>query len=162
MLPEKLNPKVWFLLIGTNDLGRSGCSKRTVLAGILQVAQFLHTKRPGTPILLHGLLPRNDFYADESVQTDFTLNRYWLDIVWINQELQRFCSLHHEWQYMDSGNLFLANINGNNEGATERYTNAAFMINKTVMADALHPNVAGYRVWGPLIVEHVLKLIPAD
>lgn len=160
MLPATLKPKIWFLLIGTNDLGRSGCSKRTGLAGILQVAQYLHTKRPGTPILLHGLLPRNDVYANEAMQTDYTLNRYWRDIMWINRALQKFCSLHADWHYMDAGGLFLQRVNDADHPTGD--AQGAVMINKELMPDALHPNVAGYQAWGALIVDKVRTLLPLD
>jgi lysophospholipase L1-like esterase len=62
MLPDSLNPKVWIILIGTNDLGLSNCSKRNTLAGILNVAHFLREHKPNTPIILHGLLPRADAF----------------------------------------------------------------------------------------------------
>jgi lysophospholipase L1-like esterase len=158
MLPDTLQPKVWLILIGTNDLGRSGCSKRTALAGILQVAQYLHTQRPnGTSIILHGLLPRNDVYAPENVQTDFVLNRYWEDILWINRELENFCALHQEWHYMESNDLFLQHIHDHDVISSN--SPGAVVINKDMMPDALHPGVAGYEAWAPRIVEQVLKLI---
>lgn len=171
MLPDTLRPKVWLLLIGTNDLGRSGCSKRTTLAGILQVAQYLHDTRASsssrsggrsrgssTPIILHGLLPRNDVYRSEELQTDYFLNRYWQDILWINRELKKFCTLHENWYYMDANHLFLKKRMDNNDVDNGGDTQGAVMINRELMPDALHPNVAGYEAWGPLIVEQVLKL----
>lgn len=156
MMPDTLRPKVWLLLIGTNDLGRSGCSKRTVLAGILQIAEFIRKQRPGTPILLHGLLPRNDVYAPANMQTDYTLNRYWEDILWINSELAKFGKLHPEWSYMDSGSIFLT------ENIADDLGGSSVQINNALMPDSLHPSAAGCEVWAPLIVEHVLKIFRRD
>jgi lysophospholipase L1-like esterase len=98
MLPDTLQPDVWIIMIGTNDLGRWGCSKSTVLAGILQVAQVLHTKRPKTPIIIHGLLPRSDVFRAPPV--DYALGRGWDQILWINRELKRSCTLHDECHYI--------------------------------------------------------------
>jgi len=41
-ITDSLHPKLWLLLIGTNDLGRSGCSKRNTLVGILHIAEHFH------------------------------------------------------------------------------------------------------------------------
>jgi lysophospholipase L1-like esterase len=160
MLPDQLQPKVWLLLIGTNDLGRLDCSKRTALAGILQVARYLHGKRPGTPLLVHGLLPRNDVGADEDHPEDLTRNRCWQDILWINRRLEKFCSLHSDCYYVEADDLFLTRVESDADHPDGADAQGAVMINQTLMPDALHPNVAGYDVWGPRIVEEVLKLIP--
>mmetsp|Transcript_10488 Transcript_10488/g.13897 ORF Transcript_10488/g.13897 Transcript_10488/m.13897 type:complete len:99 (-) Transcript_10488:343-639(-) len=68
-ITDSLHPKLWLLLIGTNDLGRSGCSKRNTLVGILHIADHLHKMRPDVPILFHGLLPR-DGPEGERLSTD--------------------------------------------------------------------------------------------
>lgn len=155
MMPDTLRPKVWMILIGTNDLGRSGCSKSTVLAGILQIAEFVRQQRPGTPIVLHGLMPRNDVFAPAHLQTDYTLNRHWKDIQWINERLARFGDLHHEWTYLECNDLFLQTIQDPITGINTT------LVNKEFMPDSLHPNVAGYEAWGERIVEHMLKIIPS-
>jgi lysophospholipase L1-like esterase len=142
-------PKVWFVLIGTNDLGRMECSKRTTLAGILQVLQFIQTHRPPQELLLvHGLLPRADTYQ----QQNYTLGRYWQDILWINQELRRFCDLHDHWYYMEAPDLFLTNA-----------TTGDLMIDARTMSDSLHPDLEGYQLWGARIVDTIQQLLaPPD
>ena len=85
-------PRVIVLLIGNNDLYRRGCSKRTALAGILNVANALHEQWPSTHILLHALLPCHERYED---------------IAWINQELERFCQVHPgEWTFLNATSVF--------------------------------------------------------
>lgn len=143
---SSLQPKVWFVLIGTNDLGRMDCSKRTTLAGILHVLQFIQTHRPKEELLLvHGLLPRADTYN----QHNYTLGHYWQDILWINGELQRFCDLHSHWHYMEANDLFLTNAT----------TDGEFMIDANTMPDSLHPDLEGYNLWGQRIVEKVLQML---
>ena len=149
MLPDTLRPRAWLILVGTNDLGRMHCSKRSALAGILNVAQFLHDRRPNTPILVHGLLPRSDQYNTG----DYALGMRWQQILWINRELKKFCALHREWHYVDASGLFL-----------ERRAagSAEVVINADLMEDSLHPTVRGYRVWAPRIVEKVRKVLDSN
>jgi lysophospholipase L1-like esterase len=157
MLPDHLNPKVWIILIGTNDLDRSKCSKRNTLAGILNVAYYLHERRPTAPIILHGLLPR----ADEFNTGDYTLGVRWKQILWINRELKKFCALHEHWHYMQSHNLFLErNTDTKAVVATDAdVVDEHVVINAERMEDSLHPSVQGYRVWAPRIAERVQQII---
>lgn len=162
MLPDSLQPDVWIIVIGTNDLGRWDCSKRTTLAGILHVAQFLHTARPNTPILLHGLLPRSDDYGQDPV--DYSLGRRWEQILWINRELKKFCSLHEEWYYMESNKIFLRKAVVTVAGDGDSNNNnmdlqGQLEILPSTMEDALHPNIEGYRQWGLLIVDKLQKIL---
>jgi lysophospholipase L1-like esterase len=156
VLDDMLQPKVWVLLIGTNDLGRWGCSKRTVLAAILNVAQFLHERRPKASIIIHGLLPRSD-HRHGSDPVSYTLSSHWKDIMFINRELKFFCSVHPgEWSYMEASRIFLkkkAQQPGHDD------TEGALEINADMMTDALHPSGEGMELWAPLIVEQVMKRI---
>jgi lysophospholipase L1-like esterase len=156
MLPDELRPDAWIIMIGTNDLGRWDCSKRSTLAGILHVAQMLHTQRPKTPIIIHGLLPRSDVFRAEP-ETDYTLGRRWDQILWINRELKRFCALHDEWYYIEANKLFLRKVQGGGEDAE-----GALEILPETMDDALHPSVEGYRQWGKVVVRKLQKLLQVD
>jgi len=157
MLPmDARGPTVFLLLIGTNDLGpRSGCSKRTTVAGILETAQRVSTERPHAIILLHGLLPRSDTFRPG----DYALGRYWKDILWINRELKRHAALWREknWHYMEAGDVFLQRMK--DEDHPEGDARGAVVINPELMPDGLHPNARGYDLWGPRIVERVQKAI---
>ena len=157
VLDRLLQPKVFVVLIGTNDIGRMGCSKRNVLAGILHVAQLVHDQKPDSIILLHGLLPRSDHF--NLVPVDYSLNMFWKDIMWINRELKRFCAVHPgEWFYMDASSVFLQKKRPTTAGED---TQGAFEINKELMTDALHPNEKGMELWLPVIVEQVKERIRA-
>jgi lysophospholipase L1-like esterase len=156
LLPDSLQPNVIFLLIGTNDLGRTGCSKQTTLAGILQVAEYIRHQRPQTPLIIHGLLPRNDVYKDENNQDDYSLGMYWRQILWINRELKRFCSSRDHWHYMDSAKIFLEKVP---EEKDHPDTRGSYRIKKEYMMDALHPTVVGYEAWGARIVAKVQKVM---
>lgn len=147
-LPESLQPKVFLVLIGTNDLGRCECSKRTVLAGIMKVLDYLGQQRPHTPLVVHTLLPRNDVYNESDM--DYHLGRYWENIEWINQQLTKFGALHDNWHVVDNNDLFLNRVGG---------TNHEWIINQTLMTDALHPSFEGYQAWAPKLVETIRAFV---
>lgn len=147
LLPSRLQPKAWMIMVGTNDLGRLDCSKRNVLAGILHVAQVIHERKPGVPIIISALMPRSDKY-EGAPASDYSLGKRWTQILWINRELKKFCALHPEWIFFDANQIFLqkVEIEGHDaQGAVE--------INPAMMEDALHPSVQGYEAWAEGIVE---------
>ena len=143
-----VDPKLFFILIGTNDIGRSGCSKKSVLVGILNIADYLHHVRPNTPILFHGLLPRSD------PDTGFPgrLGVFWRKIMWINREMNKFAKMHKNWYYMDSARLFLE----------RNKTTGDMELNKDVIPDGLHPSFAGYQLWTPKIAENIAKILDKE
>ena len=142
----ELQPTVWFIMVGTNDLGRTGCSKRNALAGVLHVAQYLRDQRPGATIIVHGLLPRSDSKVEIP-----KLGLLWQQIVFINRELKKLCNLHEEWVYMDAASLFLKRVEGG--------TNRDLEINVDTMPDGLHPNERGYEIWSQEIVKKIDKFL---
>ena len=139
MLPNSLQPKIWMILVGTNDLGKNRCSPEYVVAGILSVVKYIQTQRPGTPILLHGILPRGES------RKIFQLGLRWELIQIINGLLRAFCENHPNMYYMDSGDMFLSH--------------KAAKVNRRLMDDALHPTLDGMRQWVPLIVERIHGII---
>uniref|UniRef100_A0A6U2ZR75 SGNH hydrolase-type esterase domain-containing protein n=1 Tax=Entomoneis paludosa TaxID=265537 RepID=A0A6U2ZR75_9STRA len=71
MTPE-LNPKIWWLSLGMNDLSRMQCSEEVVVMGILRVVEELLEAKPTAQIVINSLFPmsmvrgglypqRNDF-----------------------------------------------------------------------------------------------------
>ena len=91
---KDLNPHVVVLLIGTNNMGRDGCSKRTTLGGMLHVLQKVHEALPRAKILAHGLLPRGDnplFFGTIKGDDKYKLGHMWSYIQWINVEFEKFC-----------------------------------------------------------------------
>jgi hypothetical protein len=55
-----LSTNVWWLLVGTNDLGRGGCSEEATVLGILRTAEELHYSHPDAVIVIQGILPRSN------------------------------------------------------------------------------------------------------
>lgn len=142
LLQKHVRPRAFVLLIGTNDLGLRVCSKRHVLAGILNIATHIHKERPDATIILHGLTPRNEFYKDKN----FNLGPRWEQIKWINKHLSQYAVLQNDWFYVENSEIFLLEDDPD-------------MIDKKLMKDALHPTVAGYEKWSPLLASQIEEIL---
>lgn len=55
--------KAFVVLIGTNNIGWEICNPEQTFAGVVAVVERLLAARPGAPVLLHEILPR-DFAPD--------------------------------------------------------------------------------------------------
>ena len=56
-MPDYLNPSVWWLVLGTNDLAMGQCSEEIVLLGILRVVEEITEMHPMAKIVISGILP---------------------------------------------------------------------------------------------------------
>lgn len=59
-IPYYLNPKVWWIVIGTNDLAIKQCSEEVVLLGILRVIEEIQANRPNAKIVVNSIIPMTD------------------------------------------------------------------------------------------------------
>ena len=140
MMPDSLQPKYWFLLIGTNNLGRSGCSQESTVHGIREVIDYLQEKIPNAKIIIHGLLPRSD-RAFEDV--DYKVGVYWEKIQWINIRIAKKAIYDKNIFYMEAPDIFM---------------DSPGTINAITMADGVHPSVEGLKLWETRIVEYIENL----
>merc|ERR1712232_792283 len=56
-MPDYLNPSVWWLVLGTNDLAMGQCSEEIVLLGILRVVEEITEMHPNAKIVISSILP---------------------------------------------------------------------------------------------------------
>jgi len=56
-MPDYLNPSVWWLVLGTNDLAMGQCSEEIVLLGILRVVEEITEMHPMAKIVISSILP---------------------------------------------------------------------------------------------------------
>lgn len=156
-LPDKLNPKVIWLLIGTNDLGFTWCSPELAVIGILRVIHEIRLKKPSATIVVNGLLPRTfnrKGYVTKGRSNFFSWNgvsfpSLWADIVAINEELKSYADSNEKVQYFNTNDFFL-----DKEAPTNQ-----LRIDSKLMPDHLHPSAAGYDLWGSQIVAVLDELI---
>ncbi len=64
-MPECLQPKIYWIVLGMNDLARKHCSEHVTLLGIVAVIQKIRSLRPNTPIVINSILPMTDVRKDD-------------------------------------------------------------------------------------------------
>merc|ERR1719221_746152 len=60
-MPYDFNPKVWWLVLGMNDLTRLQCSEEIVVLGVLRVAEEIKLRKADAKIVINSLLPMIDY-----------------------------------------------------------------------------------------------------
>ena len=170
-LPENLDVNIFWLILGTSDLSRGGCSEEAVVLGILRVAEEIHTKFPQAVVVIQGILPRtsrddgtleprsvhkkllgkhhNEKYYANMAQHAFLL---WPSIQAINTELAKFCEDHDYFVYFDAAALFLEDHRDPTIGQTHK-------IIKKLMPDSVHPSLAGWEVLGNAIEQEYNRIV---
>jgi lysophospholipase L1-like esterase len=142
---QPLKPKVWLILIGTNDLYDLKCIDRFVVANILNVVKMIFDQQPDAQFILHGILPRKD---KEFSKTQF-LGQVWKRAQAVNLQLRKFCEYKTNMHYMQAGPLFMedTDVRGRRQ------------IDTTKMSDGIHPTKDGLEVWGDYIVKEVQQIL---
>jgi lysophospholipase L1-like esterase len=167
-LPPRLNPKVFVVLIGTNDLSRDYCSAENVIVGIIRNVEQLLRERPDATVVLHGLLPRtfneegylnkassdvgngggylNNYFHSNKIDEKTARPSLWQDIQVINEELQGYALFRDRVEYWET-NVFFQTPTATTTATTNSSPNS-MRIDMDLMPDGLHPSAKGYELWG--------------
>jgi len=170
-LPENLDANIFWLMLGSSDLSRGGCSEEAVVLAILRVAEEIHTKFPQAVVVIQGILPRtsredgtleprsvhqkllgkhhNEKYYANMAQHAFLL---WPSIQAVNTELAKFCEEHEYFVYFDAAALFLEDYKDPSIGKTHK-------IIKKYMPDYVHPSPAGWEMLGTAIEQEYNRIV---
>jgi len=129
---ENVDPKLFVLMIGTNNTGHRQDPAEETAAGIELILELLRDRKPAAKILLLSVFPR-----DESPEGKLRkLNNE------INERIAKLADgeiIH----WIDASSTFLAQ-----DGT----------LPKEIMPDFLHPQAAGYQLWAGLIEGKVADL----
>lgn len=139
--PKDFHPKVWWILIGTNDL-EDHCNADTITIGNFRIVEEIRKFHPGAVIVLNSILPRND-NPDNLLESPT-----WPIIQEINLKLECYTNTAHGVEFFNATDVFLTHRQG------KTVVNGKFMMK----ADSVHPNAEGSRLWGEAIVDRVLDL----
>ena len=134
---DGIKPRLVVLMIGTNNIksGDVRVPPRYVLEGVQAIIDEIFKRLPDTKILLMGILPRQpnyDWIADTIKEANVLL---------------KGLAAHDRIWFMDIGDQYLDD-NG--------------VLRKELMPDFLHPNEAGYEIWGRSIVGTVHELMGVE
>lgn len=151
-MPDRLDANVLWLMVGTSDLARLGCSEDAVVLGILRVLDTIHQAYPHSVIVLQGILPRTN-RADGLLEPQ----KYglWPSIQHINWQLELFCEYHEYFVYFDVTSLFLQDVQDETMGKTKQ-------IIKEYMPDFLRLSPAGWKMLGSAILEEYNRIVWND
>jgi len=157
-LTEYIKPKVWWITIGTNDLGSTHCSEEYVIIGIIRVVEEILARKPEATVVINGILPRGDYDGGRLVDPESDQMRLdepleeinlWRSIILVNQELEIFANKTSRVKYFDAKNYFLVPMKN------KYYASKEHQMIKKLMSDYFHPTAKGHKVWG----EHILKFL---
>lgn len=128
-----LKPKLFVMMIGTNNTGHRQDPPEETAAGIEQIVDRLHELAPESKVLLLGVFPRG-------ATTDHPLRQ-------LNDAINQRIADLGERDYVE----FL-NIN-------EVFLDDDGVLSKKIMPDLLHPKAEGYRLWADAIGPHIERLL---
>mmetsp|Transcript_11641 Transcript_11641/g.19727 ORF Transcript_11641/g.19727 Transcript_11641/m.19727 type:complete len:422 (-) Transcript_11641:241-1506(-) len=158
---ENLNPKVWWIVIGANDLRLGHCSEEVVLLGILLLAEYIHHHKKGAYVVINSILPQ-----DTSVRVHnkgkFDL---WPSIQSVNRQLKKFCENHRYFHFFDATDIFVRpsspKVKGKQKGKQKgkEVNTKPDIIAKTMDADKLHLSLHGHKLWMKAINDFAKDLI---
>ena len=129
-------PRLMVLMVGINNLLSLDESAAQTHAGIRCLLQAMQQRYPHSAILLQALLPSGE-------TPDLALRA---QITELNRQLARLAA-EHDCHFRDDGALFIEP-----DGT----------INPALMADFLHPTLAGYARWQGPLLQQVRALLAAD
>lgn len=128
---EKIQPKVFWLLIGVNDLGGEFCDVDPVVVGNIAIIEELRKQRPDATIVVNGILPWTKLIDKYSAK--------------VNERLECYANMTEGVLYFDTWEIFRFPTNHSK--------------NSGYYQDGLHPNSLGYRAWGEAALKVIETLI---
>ncbi|KAL3901488.1 MAG: hypothetical protein SGARI_006064 [Bacillariaceae sp.] len=142
-LPDDLDPKVFWILIGTNDLGAYKCSAESVAAGNIRIVEVLKAKRPEAKIVLNSMLPRGAY----SLGDDMSQSPQWHEVQKVNQWLECYANSMEGVEFFNATAHFVVS-----------YDDKVHQVEKYYQ-DGVHPSAKGSKSWAQSIVKRLDEMI---
>jgi len=148
-VPMDLNPKIWWITIGMNDLTSTMCSEQVTVMGILRVVEELYATRPDSKIVINSILPKAVTRTGKTLRGKFIRNKYFDSIEQVNARLQTFANKHgNRVHFFDANAVFVKKARGK-----------VFM-RRELFTDKYHPNAEGHKIWGEAQIQFISKILP--
>lgn len=129
-----LNPKVIVIMIGTNNIGARSSTPEQAADGVKSIVSILRKEIPKAKILLLGVFPRGTGKDHPDCQA----------VDKISAGYKGLEDGKHVF-FEDVGRFFLYRTNGE--------------MRRLLMPDLLHPNAAGYEIWGKAMERKLAELL---
>ena len=132
-----LKPKLFIVLIGTNNISKQHKPKE-IVEGIQLIIKTLNSHSPKSKILLLGILPRETAKGQTQLKIQAGITE-------INNALEKLPSNNESLTYLDLKPVFC--------------TPKGELQKKELMPDGLHPNLKGYKAWHKFMEPTIRKLL---
>jgi len=167
-MPDDLNPRIWWITVGTNDLGATQCSEEVTLLGILRVVEEILNRKPDSHIVINSILPMSQEKSGileingkrprhhggrrgrRKKEASAGPTDFWPSIKAVNKQLQKFADKHKSVKFFDATEIF-----------TEKVGNR-LVINHDLIEDGVHPTPSGYKKWDAEIVKRIDSIESKD
>ena len=149
-MDPNLQPNVWWVSIGTNNLPLGSCNSEAMFVGIRAVVEHILRERPDATVVVNSILPKGELRTKTAKFTfSFFFGKLSQNVDWpvldrLNHMLQCFAASMENVEFFNATDLFL------DDGTDD--------MNVTLYSDPVHPSAVGHRVWGEAIVEKVLQI----
>mmetsp|Transcript_723 Transcript_723/g.999 ORF Transcript_723/g.999 Transcript_723/m.999 type:complete len:440 (+) Transcript_723:121-1440(+) len=130
---QNLQPKVWWISIGINDLLSNYCSEEITLMGILRIVEELLHREDGSTIVINSILPAAT-RSNMILEGKYAHNKYWPAIKKVNTNLRKFAKKHDRVKFFDANSILI-----------EKRGRNSYMIKK-MFADKVHLSAEGQKV----------------
>ena len=146
-LSPNVHPRLYWILIGTNDL-TAGCSAEVIVAGNIRIVQEIlkHAQHSRPKVVINSLFPRG---AAELLHQ----SRHWKILQQVNQQLLCYALQTPDVEFVNTTSLFVSQRGegDQNEGV--------YIRQDYFEQDNLHPSVEGSRVWEEVIIQQTMELM---
>jgi len=150
-VPISMNPKIWWITIGMNDLTTTMCSEQVTVMGILRVVEELFSTRPDSKIVINSILPKATTRNGKILRGKFIRNKYFDSIEQVNNRLRRFANKHGDRvHFFDADAIFVRKARG-----------SVFM-KRELFTDKYHPNAEGHKIWGQAQIQMMSKILDEE
>lgn len=137
-VPNELNPKIWWLHIGTNNF-RSKCSDKEIVLGIMHIVEEIRSRKPNAIIVVNAILPRSDINNLKWYKISKTNKELGLSVNALNDDNVYFFDAFHSF-----------------------YDKSIQNIRQRLHVGHIHLNSKGYEVWAESIVKWTKENLDMD
>ena len=164
-LPKKLDSKIYWLTIGTNDFLKHKCNENVLFIGIKRVIEEISLRKPESTIVVNGVLPTtlrkdgkliSNYSIPEKSNNNDTIPDIWPHVESLNVMLDQYCKNKQNVIYFDASHIFLAQL-GN-----DSFRRKESLLMSELMRDFVHPTALGHELWAKDIVQEVQFLTQED
>jgi len=136
-----LRPKLWFLVVGANDLYVKKCKDDFVQASVLNVAKRIFEDQPDAKIVVHGIIPRKDDLYSKSNN----LGDLWNRAQGINLDVRKFIKKHSSRiHFMNLGQTLMGPGGTKGRKAVDPR-----------LIEGIYPTAQGMQKWANLMIKKI-------